>query len=133
MASVLFRLPCALRRCRPRGDLARCHSAVAAGDVTEPPMHQPPFPADQPSRMVFMAGMPGSGKTTAINRLFGLQNVLLLDLDAEMRDHPQYDPDDRAAVYDLPDAYQWANHLIEHHDDHDHDADRSSCVVDWRK
>ena len=69
-------------------------------------------PSDPRPQMIFMAGLPGSGKTTAIKKLYGLDNVELLDIDVEMIEHPAYNVDDRAAVYALPGAYEWADRKV---------------------
>ena len=58
-------------------------------------------------------GLPGSGKTYSLEKRFGLEELLLLDLDKEMVRHPQYDPTDAAKVYEDPDAYQWANDQVQ--------------------
>ena len=50
---------------------------------------------------IFMAGLPGSGKTTVLNKLYGLDNVKMLDLDTEMKLHPQYDPTQPESIYFL--------------------------------
>ena len=39
---------------------------------------------------IFMAGIPGSGKTTQLDKRFGLQNITLCDLDREMKRHIAY-------------------------------------------
>ena len=62
---------------------------------------------------IFMAGLPGSGKTTVLNKLYGLDNVKMLDLDTEMKLHPQYDPTQPESIYSDPEAYQWANTKVE--------------------
>jgi hypothetical protein len=58
---------------------------------------------------IFTLGLPGSGKTAALKKRWGLENLTILDLDLEMRKHPKYDPQNRSSVYDDPDAYVWAN------------------------
>mmetsp|Transcript_31072 Transcript_31072/g.93305 ORF Transcript_31072/g.93305 Transcript_31072/m.93305 type:complete len:276 (-) Transcript_31072:24-851(-) len=69
--------------------------------------------------MVFTAGAPGAGKTYTLHRLFGLENlemldaVEMLDLDSAMKRHPEYDAADAAALYSRNDAYQWANERVE--------------------
>eukprot|EP00948_MAST-09A_sp_MAST-9A-sp1_P001577 g1577.t1 len=63
---------------------------------------------------VFTIGIPGSGKTSAIHRLFGRDNVsTIIDLDTEMKNHPEYDPANPAAVYDSTECYDWANARVE--------------------
>ena len=49
----------------------------------------------QPKVVVFMAGIPGAGKTTVINRRHPCKTkTLVLDLDAELATHPRYDKKD---------------------------------------
>ena len=64
---------------------------------------------------VFMAGMPGSGKSKVIDGRYGLAraSTLLLDLDAEIIHHPLYDPDDPKSVYACAGAYRWADERVE--------------------
>lgn len=62
---------------------------------------------------IFMAGLPGSGKTTVLNTLYGLENVKILDLDSEMKLHPRYDPAHPASIYADSEAYRWANEKVE--------------------
>jgi hypothetical protein len=66
---------------------------------------------EQPT-MVFMAGLPGAGKTHVLERLFGQSNIYLLDIDVFMPHHPRYNHTDPAAVYDDPAAYGWANDQV---------------------
>ncbi|KAJ8599019.1 hypothetical protein CTAYLR_007692 [Chrysophaeum taylorii] len=63
---------------------------------------------------VFMAGLPGSGKTRIIQGLYGATTgTTILDLDREMRAHPLYDPTRPAKVYEARGAYDWANDRVE--------------------
>ena len=61
---------------------------------------------------MFLAGLPGSGKTHIIQKRLRAPYVLL-DLDAEIKKHPEYDCERRADVYRVPGAYDWANDLVE--------------------
>lgn len=63
--------------------------------------------------MVFTAGCPGSGKTYCLHKVYGLQNVLMLDLDEEMKRHPAYDDLQPSKVYEDKLAYSWANEQME--------------------
>jgi predicted kinase len=69
--------------------------------------------------MIFTAGAPGAGKTYTLNRLFGLENlemldaVDMLDLDSAMKRHPEYDDERPAELYGKVDAYNWANARVE--------------------
>ena len=89
MSRFAWRLPS--QRLRPRRAPAREHMAV------------------------FMAGLPGSGKTRVIDGRYGLSRstTLLLDLDTEIIHHPKYDPDDPPAVYASAGAYTWADERVE--------------------
>jgi predicted kinase len=63
---------------------------------------------------VFTAGAPGAGKTYTINRLFGLDQFQVLDLDHAMRAHSEYNNlDGTCAVYEKEEAYAWADGVIE--------------------
>ena len=62
--------------------------------------------------MVFTkAGAPGAGKTCTLHRLFGLENVEMLDavdmldLDSAMKRHPEYSEERPAELYGKIDAY----------------------------
>ena len=69
--------------------------------------------------MVFTAGAPGAGKTYTLHRLFGLENVEMLDavdmldLDSAMKRHPEYSEERPAELYGKIDAYNWANERVE--------------------
>ena len=71
--------------------------------------------------VVFMAGLPGAGKSRVILERFGAPGsnepaCVVLDLDHEMRSHPEYDdadPESRARVYARADAYSWADARVE--------------------
>mmetsp|Transcript_660 Transcript_660/g.844 ORF Transcript_660/g.844 Transcript_660/m.844 type:complete len:334 (-) Transcript_660:364-1365(-) len=64
---------------------------------------------------IFMAGMPGSGKTRVIDALYGLEEppTKILDLDIEIKKHSKYDPNRPEKVYDVDGAYNWANQQVE--------------------
>jgi predicted kinase len=66
---------------------------------------------------VFAAGLPASGKSLAIHELFERcarpEHIAVLDLDREITSHPKFDHTQPNAVYDIPNAYDWANHRIE--------------------
>ena len=100
-----------LRRRATAAHRTLLHRAYASSP-TPPPTVAGLSPSDPRPQMIFMAGLPGSGKTTAIKKLYGLDNVELLDIDVEMIEHPAYDVDDRAAVYALPGAYEWADRKV---------------------
>ena len=59
--------------------------------------------------MIFTAGAPGSGKTYVLHKLFGLDSLHHLDLDAAMRGHPNFG----LGVYDRRSAYDWADMEVE--------------------
>ena len=63
--------------------------------------------------IVFTAGAPGSGKTYSLDRIYGLGNILTLDLDEEMKNHPDFDENNPAKLYNNKIAYQWANERLE--------------------
>ena len=73
----------------------------------------------EPKVVVFMAGLPGAGKTTIINRRYQpssrWSSTVVLDLDSEMCSHPRYDPADPDQIYtergNAP--YAWADKRIE--------------------
>ena len=73
--------------------------------------------AERPRRReaIFLAGLPGSGKTRVIKQRFGFtrDDASVLDLDKEIVHHPNYDPESMAAVYDVPGAYEWADERVE--------------------
>ena len=68
---------------------------------------------------VFTAGAPGSGKTYTINRLFGLDQFTVLDLDLAMKNHPEFNIDDPKTMYKSSKvgkdskAYIWADEVVE--------------------
>ena len=62
---------------------------------------------------ILTLGLPGSGKTYSLKRRFGLEHLIILDLDKEMLQHPDYDPEDAAKIYDDPNAYAWANDAVQ--------------------
>lgn len=63
--------------------------------------------------MIFTAGLPGAGKTTILHRYYDLRNVVVLDLDLEMMNHPDFNPQKPALVYNSKHAYKWANERVE--------------------
>jgi len=71
----------------------------------------------QPHVVVFMAGLPGAGKSTLINKRYSPQrdDVALLDLDTEMARHPRFDPEDPDRLYHEKGnhAYNWADRMVE--------------------
>lgn len=70
-----------------------------------------------------MAGMPGAGKTRVIESYFGLMrtsypessedSTVILNLDHEIKAHARYDVHDRASVYAVDGAYEWADERVE--------------------
>jgi len=69
-----------------------------------------------PKVVVFMAGIPGAGKTTVINRRHPRKpSLLVLDLDAELSTHPRYDPADPDKLYfeGGTKVYEWADKRLE--------------------
>jgi len=64
---------------------------------------------------IFMAGIPGSGKTRIIDALYGLDSpeTVVLDLDEVMRTHPDFDPAHASQIYEVAEAYNWADAIIE--------------------
>ena len=71
------------------------------------------YPSAAPSVCVFTAGAPGSGKTTALQSIYGLRNVMLIDLDEAIKLHTEYDAKHPARVYEKKINYEWANELVE--------------------
>eukprot|EP00471_Norrisiella_sphaerica_P001128 CAMPEP_0184484558 /NCGR_PEP_ID=MMETSP0113_2-20130426/6265_1 /TAXON_ID=91329 /ORGANISM="Norrisiella sphaerica, Strain BC52" /LENGTH=315 /DNA_ID=CAMNT_0026865593 /DNA_START=643 /DNA_END=1590 /DNA_ORIENTATION=+ len=63
--------------------------------------------------MIFTVGLPGAGKTTVLHRSYGLNNMVIIDLDHEIKAHPRYDPKNPASVYTDLEAYKWANDRVE--------------------
>jgi len=64
---------------------------------------------------VFMVGLPAAGKSRQIDIRYRSRNLpmTVIDLDAEMVNHPQYDATDPDAVYRLDEAWSWANARVE--------------------
>lgn len=63
---------------------------------------------------VFTVGVPGSGKTCVLNRIFGWwKDRVDIDIDDDMRAHPSYDPANPHLVYDSVAAYAWADSRVE--------------------
>ena len=77
----------------------------------------------QPRVAVFMIGLPGSGKSRVIDYRYALSfatrrpdnHTIVLDLDAELLQHPDYDPADPDILYlaQGQSAYQWADARVE--------------------
>lgn len=94
------------------------HKTVARGEVVYPRV------------AVFMIGLPGSGKSRVIQSRYQLRrsqanSTQVLDLDAEIEQHPEWDDNDPDRVYLDPslDAYRWADARVEarfHAAVHDH-------------
>jgi len=65
--------------------------------------------------VVFMVGLPAAGKSRQIDMRYRSRNIPLtvIDLDAEMVAHPQFDPVDPDSVYRLDEAWGWANARVE--------------------
>ena len=67
----------------------------------------------QPHVCVFMVGLPAAGKSTVIDSRYGRfqerHTMTVVDLDAEMVAHPNYDPADPDSIYRSSDAYHWAD------------------------
>ena len=63
--------------------------------------------------VIFTAGAPGSGKTYTVNRLFGLDNVEMIDLDKAISKHPEFQIDAPRKVYEKAEAYRWADERVE--------------------
>lgn len=71
---------------------------------------------------VFMIGLPGAGKSRVIDYRYSqdpytsatLNSTLVLDLDKEIVQHPEYDPLDPDRLYTLRgEAYRWADKRVE--------------------
>jgi len=63
--------------------------------------------------MIFTAGLPGSGKTFALKQRYGLENLVMLDLDVIMKEHPDFDPAEPARIYSERSAYAWADDRLQ--------------------
>ncbi|KAJ1455630.1 FAD-linked oxidoreductase-like protein [Pelagophyceae sp. CCMP2097] len=63
--------------------------------------------------IVFTAGCPGSGKTYVLHHIYGLESILMLDVDLCMVHHPEYDPTKPEALYSKRQAYEWADAVVE--------------------
>lgn len=84
------------------------HRAVARGEVVYPRV------------AVFMIGLPGSGKSRVIkaryqSRASQLKTTEVLDLDAEIAQHPEWDENDPDRLYldHSLNAYSWADARVE--------------------
>ncbi|KAJ8599594.1 hypothetical protein CTAYLR_004709 [Chrysophaeum taylorii] len=60
-----------------------------------------------------MSGLPGSGKTRVIEALYGESKATILDLDAEICRHVDYDESEAAKIYESMEAYNWADAVVE--------------------
>ena len=59
---------------------------------------------------VFTCGVPAAGKTHVLDRVFGWwSDRLVFDLDQEIKLHPRYNPRRPEEVYELREAYDWAD------------------------
>jgi len=72
------------------------------------PTSRPPKPI-----IIFTVGVPASGKTNTLQGLIGVDSDNILDLDKEIRQHPEYDAADPSRVYESAEAYQWADSRVE--------------------
>ena len=64
--------------------------------------------------MIFTAGAPGSGKTYCLHSIYGLDNVTMIDLDSEMKYHPNYvDRGNNSHLYEAKASYKWADEMVE--------------------
>ena len=72
-----------------------------------------------PRTVVFMSGIPGSGKTTIIERRYHpdrrRSETVVLDIDAQLATHPRYDPSDPDKLFfeGGTKTYEWADAKIE--------------------
>lgn len=61
---------------------------------------------------VFLAGMPGSGKSRVCRMAY--KDAQIIDLDEEIRKHPLYDgTEPPSKIYEVPGVYDWANERVE--------------------
>jgi len=87
-----------------------------------------PLPLPKRREAIFLAGLPGSGKSRVIESRYGVlrppeynwgtlpsssTSTAILDLDAEMLKHPGFDPAAPHRVYDVEGAYDWADERVE--------------------
>jgi len=108
-------LPASVQRPKPpplRSRLKRLaylllHTTVSRGEVVYPRV------------AVFMIGLPGAGKSRVINSRYVTgrrpSSVEVLDLDAEIAEHPEFDLDDPDRLYldHSLQAYSWADARVE--------------------
>jgi len=114
-ALVVSSVPCTVRATSPpRTTQASCLSEEPSGRVDGWIYEAEPRIARR-REAIFLAGLPGSGKTRIIKNRFGFsrESESVLDLDKEIVSHEAYDPTNRAAVYDVPGAYEWADERVE--------------------
>mmetsp|Transcript_19096 Transcript_19096/g.48915 ORF Transcript_19096/g.48915 Transcript_19096/m.48915 type:complete len:269 (+) Transcript_19096:45-851(+) len=92
--------------------LYRCLHVFNLGEVVHPRV------------AIFMVGLPGSGKSRIINLRYAtdhrngcraVNSTVVVDLDREIVEHPQYDPKDPDRLYLAggQDAYKWADARVE--------------------
>lgn len=65
---------------------------------------------------VFMVGLPAAGKSRVIAQRYEgrpRMPIAVVDLDAEMAAHPEYDPADPDSIYRSEEAYLWADARVE--------------------
>jgi len=92
-----------------RAAFAALHNLMRRGEVV------------QPRVAVFMIGLPGAGKSRVIARRYALSHqkrrnsTVVLDLDSEIAQHPDYDPTDPDKLYLAGNqlAYKWADARVE--------------------
>ena len=71
------------------------------------------YPHSVRPTMVFTAGCPGSGKTYCLHEIYGLENLVMIDLDVAIQQHQDYDPKDPKRIYASKVAYEWADQAVE--------------------
>ena len=72
----------------------------------------------QPRVVIFMAGLPGAGKSTIVRQRYRpdeLPETVVVDLDTEISLHRRFDPDDPDGLYLQKSrrAYHWADQKVE--------------------
>lgn len=98
-------LPAAAQRLCSRG----LSSDLAAG-ARSPLVQRSSQRSRSQLQAVFTCGVPAAGKTHILNRVFGWwSDRLMIDLDDEIERHPQYDPLEPHRIYELREAYEWAD------------------------
>ena len=72
------------------------------------------YPSSFRPVVIFTAGAPGSGKTYCLHSIYGLENVTMIDLDSEMKFHPNYvDRGNNSHLYEAKASYKWADEMVE--------------------